>query len=62
MYDARAKERDIPHGVTLFSGENAVETFHWVDTLTSNLKALIDGSYDGRKQYKQWYAAQWRID
>ncbi|WDL99675.1 IS1595 family transposase [Alicyclobacillus sp. ALC3] len=57
-YGTSAKEMDIPHVVTLSSDESAHETFHWVDTLISNLKAFIDGTYHGREQYKQLYAAE----
>ncbi|MCF8567695.1 IS1595 family transposase [Alicyclobacillus tolerans] len=57
-YGASAKELDIPHLVTLSSDENAHETFQWVNTLISNLKAFIDGTYHGREHFKQLYAAE----
>jgi len=52
-YSASAKELDIPHLVTLSSDENAHDTFKWVNTIISNLKTFIDGTYHGREQYKQ---------
>ncbi len=57
-YGASTKEIDIPHLVTLSSGENDHETFQWVDTLISNLKAFIDGTYHGREHFKQLYAVE----
>ena len=57
-YGASAKELNIPHLVTLSSDENAHETFHWVDTMISNLKAFIDGTYHGRERFKRLYAAE----
>ncbi len=46
---------DISHFVTLSSDENAHEVFRWVDTLISNLKKFIDGTYHGREENKQSY-------
>lgn len=57
-YGASAKALEIPHLVTLSSDENAHETFQWVDTLISNLKAFIDGTYHGRERFKRLYAAE----
>jgi transposase-like protein len=57
-YGASAKELDIAHLVTLSSDEDAHETFQWVDTLISNLKAFIDGTYHGRQRFKQLYTAE----
>jgi transposase-like protein len=54
-YAACAKEMDISHLVTLSSDENAHEVFRWVDTLISNLKKFIDGTYHGREENKQSY-------
>ena len=48
----------IWHLVTLSSDEDAHETFQWVDTLMSNLKAFIDGTYHGRERFKQLYTAE----
>ena len=41
--------------VTLSSDESAHETFKWVDTLISNCKKFIDGTYHGRQEHKQLY-------
>ena len=57
-YGASAKKLNIPHLVTLSSDEHAHETFHWVDTMISNLKAFIDGTYHGRERFKRLYAAE----
>lgn len=54
-YAACAKEMNVSHLVTLSSDENAHEVFKWVNTLTSNLKKFIDGTYHGREQHKQSY-------
>lgn len=57
-YGASAKELDIPHLVTLSSDEHAHETFQWLDTMISNLKAFTDGTYHGRERLKRLYAAE----
>lgn len=54
-YAACAEEMEISHLVTLSSDESAHEVFKWVDTLISNLKAFVDGTYHGREAYKQMY-------
>ena len=54
-YAACANELDVSHLVTLSSDENAHEVFKWVDTLVSNLKKFIDGTYHGREERKQSY-------
>ncbi len=54
-YVACAKELDVSHLVTLSSDENAHEVFKWLDTLVSNLKKFIDGTYHGREEHKQSY-------
>lgn len=57
-YAACAKDLDVGHLVTLSSDEKAHEVFKWVDTLISNLKKFIDGTYHGREEHKQAYCEE----
>lgn len=54
-YAACATEIDVSHLVTLSTDENAHEVFRWVNTIVSNLKKFVDGTYHGREQHKQSY-------
>lgn len=54
-YAACAKELNVSHVVTKSSDDEAYEVFRWIDTLVSNLKKFIDGTYHGRVQHKQAY-------
>lgn len=54
-YAVCAKEMDVSHVVTKSSDEEAHEVFRWVNTLISNLKKFIDGTYHGRVEHKQAY-------
>ena len=54
-YRACAREMGVTHAVTLSSDESAHEVFEWVNTLISNTKKFIDGTYHEREEYKQLY-------
>ncbi|MCL6445596.1 MAG: IS1595 family transposase [Alicyclobacillus sp.] len=58
-YAACAKDLNVTHIVTKSSDDNAHEVFRWIDTLTSNLKKFIDGTYHGRVVYKQAYLEEY---
>ena len=50
IYGACAKEMGATNSVTLSSDEPAHEVFKWVDTLISNCKKFIDGTYHGEQR------------
>ena len=45
----------VTNSVTLSSDETAHEVLEWIDTLISNCKKFIDGTYHGRQEHKQLY-------
>ena len=55
IYGACAKAMGASNRVTLSSDETAHEVLEWVDTLISNCKKFIDGTYHGRQEHKQLY-------
>jgi transposase-like protein len=54
-YAGCAKEMDATHLVKLSKEDKEHVVFHWVDTIISNLKKFIDGTYHGRETLKQMY-------
>ena len=48
VYASAAQEHKAEHKVTLSTDPQATEVFHWINTVISNAKAFIDGTYHGR--------------
>ncbi len=48
VYASAAQEHKAEPKVTLSTDPQAAEVFHWINTVISNAKAFIDGTYHGR--------------
>jgi len=48
VYVGAAQEHQAEHKVTLSTDPQAEVVFHWVNTVISNAKAYIDGTFHGR--------------
>jgi len=53
VYVGAAQEHQAEHKVTLSTDPQAEVVFHWVNTVISNAKAYIDGTFHGRGRVRR---------